>query len=1091
MKKWLLSLATFVSVASVSASVTPLFMRDVAVSPDGQHIVFEYKGDIYKVSTTGGDATQLTTQPSYEARPIWSHDSKTLAFISDRNGSFDIFTMSADGGSATRVTQNSAKEIPEAFSLDNKSIYFSAHLQDPAASIQFPSRGLNELYMISVKGGAPKQVLATPAERLSMAKNGKSFLYMDNKGTENYWRKHHTSSVTRDVWIYDIASKESRMLRGWKGEDRDPRFSADNKTVYYLTEEFGTFNVASFPLDNPKQVKQITRFKKHPVRFLSVASTGLMCYTYDGAIYTQQSPKASPKKLALRVLRDEEPQIERLAITHGAQNAEVSQDGKMIALIKRGEVFVTSVDYRTTKQISRTPQAEAGLSFSPDGRTLAYATERTGTWQLVLATMPRKEDPNFPYATTIKEEIILPSKTVERTLPQFSPDGKELAFIQNRKQLMVYNLKTKKVRQITDGSYRADTSGRVEYSWSPDGQWFAITYVGNQHDPYSDIGLVSTKGGEDIHNLTNCAYFDGSPRWVMDGKAILFSSNRYGMRNHASWGSQEDAMLQFLNQDAYDEYRLSKEDFELLKQLKEQQKKDKEKAEKKDKKKDKKKDDKKDKKKEEKKTIKIDWDNMDNRLVRLTPHSSDLISMTIDKKGENLYFVSRFQNKYDLWKTDLREKNTSLLKKLSASWASLDWDKSGKNLFIFGTRFSKMSVSSKTIKPISYAGTMELDLAAERAYEFEHVYLQEKKRFYNTNMHGVNWDKMVADYRKFLPHINNNYDFADMLSELLGELNVSHTGSGYFAPKRGDSTADLGLLYDWEYSGKGLRIAEVLAGGPFDRATSLVKPGVVVESIDGVQLKEGQDFYTLLNHKTGKRVLVGFYNPQVGKGQKARWEEVIRPLGKNDVASLEYKRWVKREAAMVDKLSNGRLGYVHIQSMDDESFRRIYADILGKFNKCEGIVIDTRFNGGGRLHEDVEVFFTGKKYLTQVIRGQEACAMPSRRWNKPSIMLVCEANYSNAHGTPWVYKHMGIGKVVGMPVPGTMTSVNWETLQDKTMYFGIPVIGYRKADGTYLENDQLEPDIKVANSPNVVVNGQDQQLEAAVKALLADIDAKK
>ena len=177
--------------------------------------------------------------------------------------------------------------------------------------------------------------------------------------------------------------------------------------------------------------------------------------------------------------------------------------------------------------------------------------------------------------------------------------------------------------------------------------------------------------------------------------------------------------------------------------------------------------------------------------------------------------------------------------------------------------------------------------------------------------------------------------------------------------------------------------------------------------------------------------------------------------------------------------------------MDDPSFRSVYSDILGKYNDREGIVIDTRFNGGGRLHEDIEILFSGKKYFTQVIRGREACDMPSRRWNKPSIMLTCEANYSNAHGTPWVYQHRGIGKVVGMPVPGTMTSVSWETLQDPTLYFGIPIVGYRLQDGSYLENKQLEPDVKIANSPEKIIKGVDEQLETAVKELLKEIDAGK
>jgi C-terminal processing protease CtpA/Prc len=160
---------------------------------------------------------------------------------------------------------------------------------------------------------------------------------------------------------------------------------------------------------------------------------------------------------------------------------------------------------------------------------------------------------------------------------------------------------------------------------------------------------------------------------------------------------------------------------------------------------------------------------------------------------------------------------------------------------------------------------------------------------------------------------------------------------------------------------------------------------------------------------------------------------------------------------------------------------------LGKFNNKEAIVIDTRYNGGGRLHEDLEVLFSGQKYFTQVMRGVETCDMPSRRWNKPSIMIVGEANYSNAHGSPWVYKQVGIGKLVGMPVPGTMTSVSWETLQDTSLLFGIPIVGYRLSDGSYLENQQLEPDYKIANAPDKLVTGTDQQLEKAVQVLLSEI----
>ncbi|MDE6825455.1 MAG: peptidase S41, partial [Paramuribaculum sp.] len=185
------------------------------------------------------------------------------------------------------------------------------------------------------------------------------------------------------------------------------------------------------------------------------------------------------------------------------------------------------------------------------------------------------------------------------------------------------------------------------------------------------------------------------------------------------------------------------------------------------------------------------------------------------------------------------------------------------------------------------------------------------------------------------------------------------------------------------------------------------------------------------------------------------------------------------------------LGYVHIQSMNDDSFRKIYSKLLGEYVGKDGIVIDTRWNGGGRLHEDIEVLFSGDKYLTQEIHGRKSSEMPSRRWNRPSIMLIGEANYSNAHGTPWVYKHKNLGKLVGMPVPGTMSSVNWVTMQDPTMIFGVPVVAFKTEEGNYLENTQLEPDIKVANDPVKSVEGEDAQLRVAVETLLRDIDSAK
>ena len=410
MKKLLTCIA--LGFATTSYAVTPLWMRDVQISPDGTEIAFCYKGDIYKVPAKGGTATQLTTQASYECTPIWSPDGKQIAFASDRNGNFDLFVMPSNGGTAQCLTTHSASEIPSAFTPDGKYVLFSASIQDPAQSALFPTSAMTELYKVPIGGGRTEQVLGTPAEMVCFDKSGKTFLYQDRKGFEDEWRKHHTSSVTRDIWMYDTQTGKHTNLTDHAGEDRNAVFTPDGQTVYFLSERNGgSFNVYSFPLNTPQSITAVTKFKTHPVRFLSTSSDNTLCYTYDGEIYTQR-PGVNPQKVRIDLIRDDQEQISDLNSSKGATSATVSPDGKQIALTLRGEVFVTSADYNTTKQITNTPAAETGVCFSPDNRTLAYASERGGNWQLYLAKIARKEEANFPNATIIEEEVLLPSKTV-------------------------------------------------------------------------------------------------------------------------------------------------------------------------------------------------------------------------------------------------------------------------------------------------------------------------------------------------------------------------------------------------------------------------------------------------------------------------------------------------------------------------------------------------------------------------------------------------------------------------------------------------------------------------------------------------------
>lgn len=1072
--------------AKTGSTDTPLWMRYPNISPDGTKIAFSYQGDIYYVPAAGGEAVRLTFTEDYEYQPVWSPDSRTVAFASDRFGGMDIFTVGIEGGKAVRITTHSGTEAPLAFSPDGKYIYFSAAIQDPASSALWSGSWLTELYRVPVTGGRPEQIAANPICSVSFDTDGKSFLYYDRTGSENIWRKHHTSSVARNIFYYNAADGTHTQITVNPGEDRDPIFTAPGQMVFLSERDGGSFNVYSAAVDDAENATALTHFTKHPVRFLSRADNGTLCFGYHGEIYTL-TPGSEPAKVNISILNDNINRTSDLRLASVDEIA-ISDDGEEIALISRGEVFATTGEYGSTKQITRTAAAEEGLTVSPDGKTIVYASERTGRWNLYKATLAREDDMHFAYATLINEEPLLKEGNAERSWPSFSPDGKELAFIEDRHILKVLNLESGKVRQITDGT---QNYGEFEYDWSPDGKWFTLTFTTNRHYPYDDIGIVSASGDMKIHNITNSGYIDGSPQWVMDGNAVIFVSDRLGMRSHASWGSQNDVYIAFMNRQAWEEFNMSEEEYALYKEKKEAAEKSAKEAEeaaaaKSSKGRKDKQESPAGKDETASKDILVELDGLEDRVVRLTPMSSRLGAAAMTSDGETLYFLSAFEKGYDLWELEPRSGSISLLKK-GISAGSLAWGKDEKTLYILGRRPQVMTMSNKQVKPIDFNMEMELDRAAERAYMFDHVFKQEERKFYTDTYHGVDLPQLQKEYEPFLAHINNNYDFTEMISEILGELNVSHTGGRYGGIPADKVTPALGLLFDMHYDGDGLRIDEVLENGPFDILNSKVHAGTILEKIDGESIKAGEDWFPLINGKQGEYTLFSFYDPATGD----RWEETARPISNGLQNELLYQRWIKSRAALVDSLSGGRLGYVHIRSMADGSYRDVYADVLGKYNLRDGIVIDIRYNGGGRLHEDVEILFSGEKYLEQVIQGTIVCDMPSRRYNKHSIMVVCEACYSNAHGTPWVYQHQGLGSIVGMPVPGTMTSVNWETMQDPALVFGIPVVGYRTKEGTYLENSQLEPDYLVRNKAEEVVNGRDEQIEVAVRELLKQIDADK
>ena len=1077
MKKKLVSVIALMLSLSAHATDNPAWMRYPAISPDGSLIAFSYKGDIYTVPVSGGRASQITTNPAHDSYPVWSPDGQQIAFASDRLGSMDIYVVDKEGGVPTRLTTHSGNETPIVFK-DKDHILFQANILPAAEDMQFPSSQFPQVYEVSTAGGRPVMFSSMPMENISFSADGKSILYHDKKGYEDAWRKHHTSSITRDIWMCTLDGERSyKKLSTFAGEDRSPVW-ANADTYYYLSEEKGSFNIYKANINGGKP-SPITQHTQHPVRFLTRANNGTLCYGYDGGIYTLKEGGQS-QKVDIRVVTDKiDRDIIRQIKTNGATQIAVSPEGKEVAFILRGDVYVTSTEYKTTKQITNTAEQERNVDFAPDGRSLVYASERNGLWQLYQAKIANKEEKQFTYATDIQEER-LTNSNVTSFQPQYSPDGKEVAFLENRATIRVINLATKQVRTVMDGKFEYSYSdGDQWYQWSPDSRWILTNYIGTGGWNNKDVALVNASGNGEIHNLTQSGYNDSGAKWVLDGKAMIWESDRAGYRSHGSWGAHGDIYIMFFDLEAYERFLMSKEELALLEEAekgKKEEKKDE--AVKKGKKDNKKAED---KKKDEVKLLTFDLENCRDRIVRLTRHSSSLGDAVLSKKGDKLYYQASFERGSDLWCQDLKDNSTKLIMK-DIGRAMMIPDKKGEDFYLC-TRSGIKKVTAKDgkSKNISFEAIFDYKPAEERQYMFDHAWQQVKDKFYKDDIHGIDWKGYRDAYRRFLPSINNNYDFQELLSEMLGELNGSHTGARYRANGPALSTANLGVFFDDTYTGNGLKIKEIMAKSPFANKKCEVTSGCIIEQIDGQAIEAGMDYFPLLEGKAGKKVLLAIYNPANGK----RFNVSIKAISASEQNTLLYKRWVDRNRKMVDELSGGRIAYVHVQGMDSPSFRTVYSELLSDKNRNrDAVIVDTRHNGGGWLHDDLATLLSGKEYQRFVPRGQYIGSDPFNKWLKPSCVLVCEDNYSNAHGFPWVYKELGIGKLIGAPVPGTMTAVWWETQIDPSIVFGIPQVGCVDMRGQYAENNQLQPDIEVYNKPEDSLKGIDTQLATAVQEML-------
>uniref|UniRef100_UPI0040497788 S41 family peptidase n=1 Tax=Candidatus Fervidibacter sp. TaxID=3100871 RepID=UPI0040497788 len=1026
---WLLVFATAVVAQEVE---TARFLRYPSLSPDGKRLAFSYMGDIWVVSSEGGMAVRLTVHPAHDIRPRFSPDGKWIAFNSNREGNYDIYLMPATGGRPKRLTLHSADDVLGDWSPDGRWIVFSSNRD----------HRFSQIYLLEVETGYVRRLTSDETNLHSpiFSPDGRYIVFC--RGGVSWWRKGYRGSANSEIWRLPISINGEQIslgkperLTNFEGNDLFPMVAPEGR-LYFVSDRNGVFNIWRMPfagLNEKGQEQRLEQVTKHDDRVLypSMSRDGrLIAYEHDFSLWLLNTQSGEPKRLTIYAPSDEQQnRIQRLTLTGQATEFALSPDGKQIAFVVRGEIFLVNAEKGgEAKRLTDHPYRDFDISWSPDSRKLAFISERDGNSEVYIVDVKTQEMKRLTSTPDFAESS-----------PKWSPTGNYIAFIRGPfgRQLCLVDVNTGEEKVIAEGPFIG------EFEWSPDGRWICF----NRRDPannVTDLFIVPWNGGEAI-NVTRMPYWNGNIVWTRDGKNIVFRSSRTD-NNVDIYVLPLERPKEKLDEENQSEQKTPPKDGE--KKLPE---------------------------------VRIDFTDIHKRIRRLTATIFNEGGFAVSPDSKTVVFTATPVNQPEIWSVPLE--GGSLTRLASGVTASqLQFSPDGNRIyFLSGGSIRYLTRPSGSLDAVNFTARLTVDRVVELEHMFDEGWKLLKEQFYDEKMHGVDWDAMRDKYRPLIEHVALKEDFYALVSMMLGELNASHLGiSGQTV--RGPETAYLGVWFDPDHRGPGVKISDVLKNSPADRDESRLKVGEFILAIDGVDVANNEQLWEQLADKAG-RVVELLVNEKPEK-EGARTVK-IKPINRGQWSDLLYDDWVEKRKRMVDEWSNGRIGYIHIRSMSQSELRKFEREFCAEVvGKKEGLIIDVRFNGGGRIHDELLGILKRRLYALEQYRGAPPFTQPFQVWQKPTIVLINEFSASDAEIFPKAFRDLGLGKLVGVPTYGGVIGTYDVTLIDGTTFFRVPVTGWRTLDGVNLENYGVKPDILLEHSPDDNANDNDRQLKVAVEELL-------
>jgi tricorn protease len=1070
-------------------------------------VAFSYLGDIWIANADGSNPQRLTVHKARDVYPRFSPDGKWIAFSSNRYGNYDVFVISVDGGTPKRLTFNSAADLVVGWTADSKKVQFQS-----SRGLMYP--GIPNLYEVPIEGGLEQPVATDWGYSGSYSPDGSKLAF--NRHPMVWWRQHYRGSYAADLWVMDVKSKKYRHLvdgdGSYKGNYFWPMYAADGY-IYFVSDRLSdesrikpgsrevlksTNNIWKIP-ENGGHAVQVTHHASGRLFFPSISSDGkTIVYEQDFGIWKLDTGTGQSSPIKLNIVSDDkENDVETITVHNETEAYDLSPSTKRAAVSAHGEIFSIATDRGDIQRVTQSFSRESDPSWSADGKWIAFVSDKSGREEVWMA----HED-----STGLK---MLSDGDGEKANIQWAPDSKALMYSGSDHKLYRYDVDTEKTTVIASN----EASNIQGARFSPDSKWVAFTKM--DHDLRPHVYVIPATGGSE-HRVGNedLLFSEIHPVWTPDGKRLLFLA---GLAQAGS-ATQRRTFVQLYSVSLTKEEKnpvdrgIDDEEQAQAADKLDRQRNAQARGE------------------APKPDVKIDFDGITRRTHQVT-HLSDNISTVAAAPDSRLYAfvaVGDADGRPVSTLYTIPEDGTQTTTVATSSRGaddeeggggfgrqinSIKFSKDGRTIFFMegeglyavdlgpaagaggggGRNAGAGSVAPPTgrfeRRRINFTAHVEVDHRIEWKQVFNESWRVMKHRFYDAEMHGVDWAKAREVYEPLMDYVADQEELHNVVSQMIGELNASHTGISATptAEEREHNAQTRFPGFEMEPDSSGYyKVSYIYKDGPADKDYANINVGDYVLAIDGHELKSGDNYWKYLTAVRGEKLTFTVNSKPEAAGARLG---KVQPVSAGAYATLQYERWVAERKATVARLSHGEVGYLHIRAMNEPSLRQFERDLVENHDK-KALIIDQRFNPGGGIDQELLEILSQRQYQYTKARDSVQATRPQQGFFGPMVVMENERSTSDAEVFPDGFRTLGLGKVVGKTTYGAVIGTGAYRLLDGST-IRTPGTGLWNVKGYNLENYGVPPDVDVDNTPEDFLAGRDAQLEKAVQVLQEEIKNRK